>query len=976
VESGRGDELPGHLPLNISLFTQTASHVNKFTLSRFLFSASLGIGMMAPAAYAQTLATPALPSAALNAPASLTGQVAAASGAVQPNATVTIISLATGLRQTAVANSEGVFSLLGLAAGGPYFVQVQQVGFRNQTLTNIFLKPGEATTLTVTLNPETIAVGTRRGDRTALESAVPVDVIPVGELLRTVPQTDLTQLLQYTVPAFNSTRQTAAGGSDHVDPANLRGLGTDQLLVLVNGKRRHTTALLNVLGNRGLGSVGTDLNTLPSLGVERVEVLRDGAAAQYGSDAIAGVMNITLKSDNHAGSVLLNSGLTSEGDGLATLLGLNKGFRLGQKGFLNLTADADTRERTTRGYDRDPLVSPVFVANNPAAEQAALGAANRSYADFVQRNGDARVRNLRGLVNARVEVTDALAFYAFGGYNYRRGTASSPWVLPARQPADIVSEVFPFGYEPQINSRVHDAAGTVGVILGRGQTHWTLDLSNTTGYNSMVYDLANTVNASLGTTSPTVFDNAGGFRFLQNVTNATVNRFFDHVLAGTNVAFGGEFRADRYEILRGDERAEGEYDLGKPGAQPGAQGFSGFGEASAVVGSRTNVGAFLDVEADVTKRWSVSGALRYENYSTFGSAFIYKATSRLRLTKFLAVRGAFDTGFRAPSLQQTLYRQITQRPGVNGVVYAGIFNNQDELTRAAQVPTLTPETSHSYSAGLVLTPTTALSLTADAYLIDISNRITLSGLLRSGFGISPAFAQVLATNRVTQAQFFINDLDTRTQGIDVVANYRHALDRGLLTVTAAANFTRTRTLRQNIPENFRSLQEADNPTTKYIDPRQLSLIETGNPASKILLGLNYTRGKLGLGLRNTYFGTVRYYDNAPDPTVYDFGSYLLVFKPRITTDLLVSLQATRALGVTLGVQNLLNVKPNTIDEAASNGVAPGGFANRADFEQYFQNRYGSASPFPTNRDVYRYAPVQMGFNGAFGYLKVVYNLGL
>lgn len=948
--------------------------MNKSTIGRLLFG--LTLGMSGALAHAQTRDTLAARSAGFNTPASLTGQITAASGVVQPRSTVAIISLATGLRRTAVANDQGIFSLLGLVAGGPYFVQIQQAGFRTQTITNVFLKAGEATTLLVKMNPETLGVGTRRGDRTALESAVPVDVIAVGELLRTVPQTDLTQLLQYSVPAFNSTRQTAAGGSDHVDPSNLRGLGTDELLVLVNGKRRHTTALLNLLGNRGVGSVGTDLNTLPSLGVERVEVLRDGAAAQYGSDAIAGVMNITLKSDNHAGSVLLNSGLTSEGDGLATLLGINQGFRLGQKGFLNLTADADTRERTTRGYARDPLVSPVFVVNNPAAEQAALSAANRSSADFVQRNGDACVRNLRGLANARVEATDWLAFYGFGGYNYRRGTAYSPWVLPSRQAADIVSEIFPFGYEPQINTRIHDAAGTAGVILGRGQTHWTLDLSNTTGYNSMVYDLANTVNATLGATSPTVFDNAGGFRFLQNVTNATVNRFFDHFLAGTNVAFGGEFRADRYEILRGDERAEGEYDLGKPGAQPGAQGFSGFGEASAVVGSRTNVGAFLDVEADVTKRWSVSGALRFENYSTFGAAFIYKATSRVRLTDFLALRGAFDTGFRAPSLQQTLYRQITQRPGVNGVVYAGIFNNQDELTRAARVPTLTPETSYSYSAGLVLTPTPALSLTADAYLIDISNRITLSGLLRSGFGISPAFAQVLATNRVTQAQFFINDLDTRTQGIDVVSNYRLTLGRGLLSVNAAANFSRTRTLRQNIPDNFRSLQQADNPATKYIDPRQLSLIETGNPTSKILLGLNYSRGRLGVGVRNTYFGTVRYYDNAPDPTVYDFGSYLLAFNPRLTTDLLVSLQTTRALGLTLGVQNLFNVKPSTIDAAASNGVAPGGFANRADFEQYFKNRYGFASPFPTNHDVYRYAPVQMGFSGAFVYLKAVYNLGL
>ena len=949
--------------------------MNNFTLRCILLGIAISPALLPAKVQAQTPAV-SPESTTAGASSSLTGQITSVQGEAQPNTSVSIISLATSMRRTVVANQYGIFDLAGLLPGGPYIVQVQQPGFRVQNITNVFLKSGEATVLTVKLNPETVAVGTRRDDRTALESAVPVDVVEMSELLQTAPQTDLTQLLQYTVPAFNSTRQTGAGGSDHVDPASLRGLGTDQMLVLVNGKRRHTTALVNLLSNRGLGSVGTDLNTLSSLGVERVEVLRDGAAAQYGSDAIAGVMNINLKSANRGGSVLLSSGITSAGDGLATLLGVNKGFRLGAKGFLNLTADADYRDRTTRGYSRDPLVSPVFVARNPAAEQAALRAAGKTYGDFEQHNGDARVRNVRGLLNGRVEVSDALAVYAFGSYNFRRGQANTPWVLPATQPNDVIKQIFPFGYQPEVKTRIHDGAGTVGVVLGRsGPNRWTLDLSNTTGYNRMSYDLANTLNASLGATSPTVFDNAGGFQFLQNVTNATANRFFDKVLAGTNVAFGGEFRADRYEIMRGDERAEAEYDNNSLGQQ-GAQGFSGFGEASAVVGSRTNVGAFLDVDADVTKRWSVSGALRYENYATFGSAFIYKATTRVKVTDYLAVRAAFNTGFRAPSLQQVLYRQITQRPGVNGVVYAGIFNNQDELTQKAKVPTLTPEKSRSYSAGLVLTPMPAFSLTLDAYSIDIDNRITLSGLLRPGFGISPEFAQVLANNRVSQAQFFTNDLDTRTQGIDVVGNYRHALGRGQLTVTAAGNFNRTRTRALNVPANFSNLQTDDNPTTNYVDPRQLSLIETGNPASKILLGVNYNVGKFGVGLRNTYFGEVRYYDVAPDPAVYDFGGYLLVFKPRVVTDLLVSYQPAKALTLTVGAQNLLNVTPNTVDEAATNGAAPGGFPSRGEFERFFQNRYGFPSPFPTNRDVYAYAPVQMGFNGAFLYLKAVYNFGL
>ncbi len=968
-----------------------------FTSRRFL-GLLMGSGLMYSTAQGQTKVplTPASPAAASAATASLSGQVVAASpdgqGTPQAEATLILINLNTSVRRTVITDANGRFVLTGLAAGGPYIVQVRQPGFRTQSITNVFLKADQPTDLAVVLNVETVGVGTRRDDRTALASAVPVDVVDVAALARTAPQTDLTQLLHYSVAAFNSTRQTAAGGSDHVDPSNLRGLGTDQLLVLVNGKRRHTTALVNVLGNRGLGNVGTDLNTLPSLGVERVEVLRDGAAAQYGSDAIAGVMNINLKSDNHAGSVLASTGVTTAGDGLATLLGVNKGFRLGEKGFLNLTADADYRDRTTRGYRRDPLLSPVFVANNPAAEQAALAAAGKTYADFEQRNGDARVFNGRGLVNARLVASDQLAFYAFGGYNYRRGQAATLWVLPASQPNDVIPSLYPYGFQPQVNTTIHDGAATVGAVLGRsGPNHWTLDLSNTSGYNYMNYGVSNTLNASLGKDSPTGFADAGGFSYFQNVSNATASRLFDKVLAGTNVAVGAEFRTERYAIRNGDERAEAKYDDNYAGAQ-GAQGFSGFGDASKVtsaVANRRNLGVFLDVEADVTKRWVVSGAVRYENYSNFGQTAIdnaiYKFTTRYQVAKFLAVRAATNTGFRAPSLQQVFYRQITQQPGVAGVSFSGLFNYQNDITKALGINSLTPEKSRSYSAGFVVTPAPALSLSVDGYWIEIKNRITLSGLLSSNANRNANIGDAFTSARVTQAQFFTNDLDTRTVGLDVVANYRHALGRGQLGLSAAANFTRTDTLKTNTPPAFRYLQNDDNPSTDYIGQRQLSLITTGSPASKILLSLSYTQGKVGLTLRNTYFGAVSYQDVAAPDSIraasgrlqaYDQGNYLLKFDPRLTTDLLVSFQATRGLSLTLGAQNLFNVKPNTIDEAASNGTAPGSFGTRAAFEQYIKNRYGVASPFPANRDVYPYAPVQMGFNGTFVYLKAVYNLGI
>ncbi|TGE17180.1 TonB-dependent receptor [Hymenobacter elongatus] len=901
--------------------------------------------------------------------AGITGAVSSDKNEALAGATVAAIHLPTGIRRSITSDGVGSFTITDLLVGGPYTLQVVQAGYRTLLVNNVFLVADKQALFNFTLNPELVAVGTRRSDRTVLESAVPVDVIDMRALSVTAPQTDMTQILNYVVPSFNSTRQTSAGGSDHVDPASLRGLGTDQMLVLVNGKRRHTTALINLVGNRGVGNVGTDLNTIASNSVDRIEILRDGAAAQYGSDAIAGVMNISLKSDNKGGNVLVGSGVTTQGDGLTTLASVNKGFKLGPKGFLNLTLDADHRGSTTRDYSRDLFSRPVFSSDR-ATENAALAANGKTYQDFAQRNGDARIDNYRGIFNASLAATDKVKLYAFGGYNYRRGNAAAPWVLPVTQADNIIESIFPLGYQPLINTRSHDASGAVGAVVSLGP--WSLDVSHVLGYNQMRYNVSNTLNASLGANSPTEFE-AGGFQFTQNVTNATVSRLFPTFLAGTNVAFGAEYRNDNYQIVEGEQRSWGRYDDGKANSGPGSQGFLGFAPESDVVGARSNVGGFVDVEADITKKWSVTTALRFENYSDFGSAFIYKVTSRYQVIKPVAVRGAFNTGFRAPSLQQVLYRQLSLESSATGVRYSGIFNNQDEVTRAAGIPALGPEKSLSYSAGLVVTPLPNLSFTADVYRIDIKDRIILSGLF--GTGISANLDAALFRYSTDRAQFFTNAVDTRTTGLDLVANYQHELGRGSFTVTAAANFNRTSIQGLNVPANFQSLQNDDDANTNYIDPRQLSLIETGSPASKVLLNLGYELGKFNVLVRNTYFGRVEYFDTNTDAT-NDFGSYFLSFAPRTVTDLIVGYKPLKSLGLTAGVNNLFNVFPNTTAEAARNGRPPGGFATEAQFNAYYQERFGKPSNLPEGRDIFPYNPVQMGFNGAFVYLKAVYTLGL
>lgn len=925
---------------------------------------------------AAVLLVAAIDSQAQSQNATLNGSVESAQDELLAGATVRAVHMPTGIVRTATTDGLGNFTVVGALAGGPFTLQIVQPGFRPQVVTNVFLTADKPTTLRLVLTLDAVVVGTRRADRTLLESPVPVDIIDMRELAATAPQTDLTQILHYVVPSFNSTRQTSADGADHIDPIGLRGLAPDQTLVLINGKRYHTTGLINLLGSRGVGSVNYDLNAFGSNALERVEILRDGAAAQYGSDAIAGVINLGLKSDNHGGNVLLSNGITSQGDGFTSLLSLNHGLKLGQKGFLNVTAEGDYRGRTTRGSaQRDIRSWPVF-SYDPQEEAEQLAASGKTYDDFRQVNGDAKMHNLRGSYNLSVplsKTSDKAKFYSFGGYNWRRGQAVAPWVLPASADVDIVDSIYPYGYQPHINTHVQDGTVVAGFAFGLGQ--WSLDLSHVLGANRMRYDLSNSLNSSLGDASPRRFQ-AGGFQFFQNVSNVTLNRLFPKVLAGTNVAFGGEFRADHYEIVAGEEASWKDYGRGKAGASAGSQGFIGFDPTSAVEGTRTNTSAFVDIDADVTKKWTVGTALRYENYSDFGSAFIYKASTRLQLGKKLAVRAAYNTGFRAPALQQVLYRQLTLLPTSNGNVYAGIFNNQSDVAQAAGIGRLRPEKSRNVSAGLVLTPSPKLTVTADAYQIAIDDRIILSGIFGyDSTGTRAAFNQSLVRANADNAQFFTNAVDTRTRGLDLVATYRSGLGRGTLNLGLAANFNQTSIRALKVPAAFQPLQTDNLPGNDYVDQRQLSLIETGNPKSKIILNTGYEIGKLNVLLRNVYFGSLHTYDFNFDPL--DEGSVYMSFRPKTSTDLIVTFKPTKALLLTAGVNNLLNVYPDNIYTAAyKNGRPPVGFKTFDEFNRYFETKYGRPSNLPYDFDILPYQSQQMSFNGRFYFLKAVYAVGL
>ena len=908
--------------------------------------------------------------------ATITGTMQTEKGALLSGATLTALHLPTGIRRVVTTDLQGQFDLNTLLSGGPYVLQITQPGFRSQVINDVFLKAGQPATLTFTLVPDVVAVGTRRADRSVQDAVAPVDIIDQRSLALTGAYTDNTQLLNYVVPSFNSGRETSTDGADHVDGFNLRGLGVDQVLVLVNGHRRHSSALVNLLGSRGVGSSATDLNTISANALDRVEILRDGAAAQYGSDAIAGVMNLTLKSDNHGGNVLVNNGINSSGFGYTTALSLNKGLKLGQKGFLNLTGEVDHRSYTTSpNFDRDLASWPVFSPNR-AQEDSFLLANGKTNRDYRQRNGDARMLNYRAVYNAGLQLSGKARLYSFGTYNYRRGQAVAPWVLPSANEFDLVArDGFRLGYQPNINTRINDGAAVLGLDLQLGR--WALDLSQSAAANRLRYDLSNTVNSSLGAASPTTFE-AGGLQLTQYVTNATVSRLFNKVLAGTNVAFGGEFRTDAYKIIAGEENSWKNYGRGATGAAGGSQGFIGFDPLSAAsgTGSRNNVAAFLDVEADIVKRWTVGSAVRFENYSDFGSKFIYKANTRLRLAEWLALRAGYNTGFRAPSQAQQVYSQLTLLPTSAGTTYSGIFNNQSSVARAAGLGSLQAETSQNISAGIVLAPTKAVSLSADAYQIDIDNRISLTNVF--GEGISPELDAALQQANTTSVQFFANAVNTRTRGLDLVARYASELGRGSVHASVAANFNETSLRSLQVPKAFQGIQNDNIASNNFVGQRELSLLTTGSPRSKLIGTLGYDGNKLGGQISLTRFGQVSFYD-------FNFngleeGAYLLVFKPKTVTDLLLTYHATKGLLLALGARNVFNVRTDDVTTAADNGQAPLGVPapynqSRSAANAYLSAKYGYNISLPSDHDILPYQAVQMGANGAFFYLKASYSFG-
>lgn len=896
-------------------------------------------------------------------------------GAGLPGVTVVAVGSTTGT--TTDANGDYALRL----SPGSYSVRASFVGF--QPVTNaVQVTAGQDATVNFTLREqlanlsEVVVVGSRSTTaRTSTETVAPVDVIQSRDLAAT-GQVEPTQQLNFVAPSFNSARQTIADGTDHIDPATIRGLGPDQVLVLLNGKRRHNQALININGTVGRGSVGTDLNAIPAAAIERIEVLRDGAASQYGSDAIAGVINLRLK-ERPGTTVNAQIGQQYAGDGQVAQIGLNHGIKLGDRGgFLSLTGELRHRGATNRVGDYN---GPVYVnwnvgriaatATQPAETDAAYIARRQGLYDqdqaLIRQNGfnlsdnmligNSRVDNIGAFLNARLPIGQKASFYATGGINYRNGKAAGFYRYPF-QTTQVIRELYPNGFLPNIESKINDQSLLVGVNGESNGYRW--DISNVYGGNAFRFDVTNSNNASQYAQGANAQRNfyAGTLSFYQNTANASLAKDYGSALGlkSFNVAVGAEYRLDFYKIKAGEEASYRNYDPAS-GRAGGAQVFPGYQPANAVNAKRNVFAGYVDVETDLTDRLLVNTAARYENYSDFGGNFAGKLAARYKFSEAFSLRGAISNGFRAPSLHQRYFSAISTVFVSTGQGLeprqTGTFRNDSPIAQAFGVPSLTAERSVNYSVGVTSRPVSNLSITIDAYQIQIRNRIIYSNQFARGTsGAGLIVANILngaGQTDVNSAQFFANAVNTQTRGIDVVMATSPRLNRGSLDLTLAANFNETR-LTGDIkrPANLPTDATFGNFLFNRQDSARLTLAQ---PKSKISLTGNYRVGKFGAVLRFTRFGEVITYDPA-NPLLDE------TFRPKIVTDLSVSYRVFRNLTATLGANNILDVYPDKLKQ-----VFPP-----------TPTRFGTAvldnSSF--GRFIYSRNATQFGFNGGYYFLNL------
>ena len=942
---------------------------------------------------------------------------------------------------------------------------ISYIGYETKTVTVKGINVNVVLNTSGEMLQDVVVIGSRNPTRTVTESAVPIDVINMKEIASQGPQVNLNQILNMVAPSFTSNTMTVADGTDHIDPAQLRGLGPDQVLVLVNGKRRHTSSLVNINGSPGRGSVGTDMNAIPAFAVEKIEVLRDGASAQYGSDAIAGVVNINIKKNTKKLDIALFGGSNfSKGandnaggnDGNNFQMDLNYGTGLGkEKSFINATASFQLRDQTSRAKEVTSTLFSGFnaieqraseagtninalfgnITNTPntseilsaihtyapqvnyftGAQQTAINNATTIGAMQTALNFDATTGELvyRGLerknfnmkvgqsslasaqffLNAAYPINDNLELYAFGGTSRRTGQSEGFYRNPNQSRA--YTELYPNGFLPEIHSAINDIS-MAGGLRGKIFESWNFDLSNTYGKNTFGYTIENTLNASMRENSPTSF-NAGKLGFSQNTTNFDINKKFNKL----NVAFGSEYRHENFTINAGVPDSYMLYDINGAevtGSTPsnikvtdfygaarpgGAQVFPGFRPANAVDKGRNSVALYGDLEMDVTTKWLVNGAIRFENYSDFGSTTNYKLATRYKVTDNINLRGAVATGFRAPSLHQ-IYFNSTSTQFVGGVPFeVGTFSNDSQAAKLLGIPKLKQEESQSASIGFTAKiPSANITLTTDAYIIKIKDRVVLTDQFSRPGGNPAAGTPAAVLNGLfdsagaTAATFFANAIDTQSKGIDIVISQKTNIGNGL-------------TLKNDLSGTFGSTDrigsihaspiiEANGQINKYFSESSRVYLSEAVPRTKINFTNTLSVKKFDFFLRNVYFGQVT------DPNTADVngdgkitgtiinGQIVEIEHPiwsaRVITDLSIGYNLTKQAKLVIGANNIFDVYPS-LNLGPQSVIKPRLVNGVVDY---------TAAPTTidlsnANQFVYSRNVSQFGQNGRFVFARISYN---
>ncbi len=850
---------------------------------------------------------------------SVKGTVTDQNSAPMPNVSVTVQNSGEG----AVTDGNGYYSLP--LANGNHQLLFSSVGYSNVAQSvNV---QGSDVTLNITMLSAfgslegLLVVGTRSLPRSVVGSALPVDNLDEATL-KSTGQTTFDRALQYRVPSFNVVNTPVNDATTLLDPYEIRNLGPSRTLILINGKRKNLSSLLYVQFSPGRGETGADISGIPTDAIKNVEILRDGASAQYGSDAIAGVMNIILKDRFQYSTLTLNGGVTAKGDGENYGLSLNSGANIGNSGYINYTAALSQQENAIRSGKID-VATEIATFGGDEETDDAIRRYLAKYPTGNNENGTGEITASKFEYNLGLPIGDDAFFYSNAAYVFKKVKSNANFRVPywridegllhTPQPGapdytgsgygapgsqlqmdfeeDKANGLYRgyIGYEPTFDGDLSDFNATVG--FKRTINGWSQDLSFTAGGNQQLYSVVNTVNRTLLKASPTAFK-PGGYGFYNFIGNIDISKSLTDNFA---IGFGTEARKETYKIIAGDTASySGE----------GANSFPGIRQENAGTFNRYNIGAYFDASLKATDFWLMNATVRGENYSDFGSAFVYRFSTRFKLNgDKLVLRGSASTGFRAPTLHQ-LYNQSTQASFVAGTIQlSGLFSNGSKQAFLLGVPNLKPEKSTNFTAGIGVIPTKNSSITLDYYNITIRDRIVYSSPISSSDPNTTLYS-ILQAAGVVQAQFFINGIKTNTQGLDLVANFRNVeMGNGRMAFNLAGNYT----LRNEIIGSPNDPQAIKDAGATILSTQIRSLLTKSRPEYKAVVGVDYAVNKWNFNLNNTIFGPTEFQDLDNGGSIMEHIKQQ--FKTNVVTDLNIGYDIAKNVNASVTVMNMFNVLP-------------------------------------------------------------------